>query len=298
MGIFSRFKNIFKKDIILDCDISSHLIYVYKLRKGQIRLNRKVIVPNNFDFVIAKKGKVFDILKSGEHELSLSTLPKSVKKFGLDKADSDGKLPKTFEANAYFVNLKLFEYSKWESYRKITLTDKCLGNYSIRLEGGFAFKVADSFRFVNSLLKIYDYLKNDEAESILESFLSEFVVDEIEKNNYKIEQVSNLDVLTDLVYEKLCERMVAFGIEIQGFLIEKMGMTKNLKNYLKKIDVKQNQQKIDTNIKKEYSINSCTNQNLALEQKQNKKIRCLLCGFENNAVNERCAICNEKLEGR
>lgn len=233
MGRFFKFKNIFKKDIVLNFDISSNLIFVYKLKNGQVRLNHKVIVPNNFDFVIAKKGKVFDILKSGEHELSLSTLPKCVKSFKLDKPGGDGKLPKTFETNVYFVNLKLFEYNKWECYRKISLNDKCLGNYSIWIEGGFAFSVANSFRFVNSLLKIYDYLKNKEAESILESFLSEFVVDEIEKNNYKIEQVSNLDVLTDLVYEKLCERMVAFGIEIQGFIIEKIKMSKKVRNFIK-----------------------------------------------------------------
>lgn len=238
MRLFSRFKNIFKKNIILNSDVSSNLIFVYKLKNGQIRLNSKVIVPSGFDFVIAKSGKVFDILKSGEHELSLSTLPKCVKKFKLDRAGSDGKLPKTFEANAYFVNLKLFEYNKWISYRKINLSDKCLGNYSIWLEGGFAFRVVDSFRFVNSLLKIYDYLKNKEAEIILENFLSEFVVDEIEKNNFKLEQIANLNDLTDLVYEKLCDRMYAFGIEIQGFIIEKIKLPKKAKTYLKDLNDK------------------------------------------------------------
>ena len=297
MGLISFFKNRLKKEISIDFDISSFLVYVYKLRKGRVKVASKIKVQDGFDFVLAKSGKVLDIFSSGEHEALLVKIPKSVKKFKLDKEDRYGKLPKYFRADAYFVNKNLINYFPWKSYRKIHVFDKAFGDITFSMSGIVAFKVADTEKFMSSLLGVYDYLKNKEAESIVEGFISDFLVSYCEKQNYSYSLLFNKNALTDVIYEKLCEKMKSYGIEIMGFLIEEISLPKHLVKKVEQLNEKSKaknqitvekisgEKKIDIPNEKDYSTSD-------------KKIRCLLCGHENEPFREDCEVCHEKLKRR
>lgn len=313
MGLIKTIKRWFKKDISIDFDISSFLVFVYKLKNQCIKLQTKITIPENFDFIIGKNGKVLDLLSSGENVLSLTNLPVSVKKFKLDKVDKYGKLPNKFEANAYFLNLKVFEYVKWNGYRKARVFDKDYGPIRFSLSGAYAFKISNSSVFMSNLLKIYDYLKNKEAEKILEGFISELVIYEIEKQNYGLEILKNKDALTDLLFEPVCQKMNTYGVEVLGFIIEKITIKhKNLNkrcsrnNNLEKkeVDVTVNRKKLDSTQKKEYhktvfeSLEENCQTCFAKTDCEDEKVRCLLCGYENNAKDENCVVCGEKLKRR
>ncbi len=241
MGLFSRIKKFFSKDIELDFDISSVLLFPYKLKKGHVYLGNKITVPENFVFVLSKSGKILDTIPFGKHELKAVILPKSVKYFRLGKIRKDGSLPTRFSPNAYFLNLTPFEHLKWKTYRKVECFDPRVGYFKVSADGKFAFKINEPESFLKELFKVYDYLKINEAEKLLCSFVSEMVISIIEKSDYDFDDLVEKVSLTDKVFNILVKKLEKIGVVLLGFSFENVNLPKNITeklNSLSKIEEK------------------------------------------------------------
>lgn len=329
MGLITYFKRKFAKDIVVNGDITHHLIFVYKLKKGRIWLASNIEVPENFAFAICSAGKIYDTFPAGYHSLTGINLPKCVKKFNLTRQLKDGSIPDSFVADAYFINMNLFEYVAWKAYRKPELYDEKYGYFNFMLSGGFAFKIINANKFLQTVLKVYDYLRQGEAQDILSGLVSEYIVGEIEKNSYDYALVSDKEALTDRLFENMHKKFMKMGVEILGLSVEKTKFSKKLKDKIQKeILQKQDYSQFGSNITKqqenaesqiEYAKNNKRKvkkltepekqvineekqqskfvdlDDISSYNKQEQSVRCKFCGAKNSSEAENCKLCGETL---
>ena len=68
MGLFKSFKNMFSNDINPDINKFVGIVYPYPIK--QIKINSKIIVPDNYYFCLGLNGKTLDGFSTGTYYLS------------------------------------------------------------------------------------------------------------------------------------------------------------------------------------------------------------------------------------
>lgn len=113
------FDKIFKKN--KSCyKISNKLennLVVMVTPKNKVKLNSKIVVPNNFCAVLLSKEKFLDVIPSGEYELNGFTINLACKANKLDKNRNLNK--KDIKADFYFVNLNICKIKNTFNIKKI-----------------------------------------------------------------------------------------------------------------------------------------------------------------------------------
>lgn len=228
MGLISFFKRKFSKDIKIEQDILGYLVFPYKAKNNKIGLNHKAIVPENAVLVFASKGKVLDILQTGETMLGAITLPKCSKKFGLYKLDKNGKVPKEFSAFAYFISTAEQKNFKFSTYKKLRYANEKDGRFWVDINFEIDFKVIRPEKFLQSLLVEFSYLKFQESEKILSDWLSEFATDQLLKTDYMRSNFQeNKAELLQILFLKVQKNMASYGLELQDLRFGEIKMSKN-----------------------------------------------------------------------
>lgn len=212
MGIFRRKT----KDIVLKQDISGYLVFPFPLKKDFVMLGRKALVPEGTVLAFATKGKVLDFLPEGQHTLTPAYLPLANKKFKLNKIDKYGQSPDGFYGYAYFVNLKEVKNFAFGTYKKLRYKNELDGKFWARLEFAVDLQIADEKLFLKSLLKTLAFLKPNEAENIVESWLSEVVTDTLQKYAFRRAEFEKPRVfeMTELLGAKMLPSLKNVGLEL------------------------------------------------------------------------------------
>lgn len=233
------FKKTNKFDICPKVEELKSLVTNYSGHGGVIKINGKLFVPENYDFLIGKKGKVTDKFSSGEHFFSFSNLPYSCRKFGIDKMEN-GKQKTTFPCNYYFVNKNLMA-GKFKTYRKVEMGTRAYGMFKVGVYGMYSYKVTNTHELMQSLLNEFDYIKTGEAESIIESWVDDLVVPVLEKNNFMIDDVvANSPIIAEKLKQAISKLFVSAGLEIVDVKIYKYKLPKQYQEQSDKIIAEQN----------------------------------------------------------
>ena len=190
-----------------------------------VKINAKLFVPTGYYFVIGKKGKVCDKFDEGEHYFSYANLPIMCRKFHIDKEVKSKKQDK-IPADFYFVD-KGLRAGKFETYRKVDLGTKAYGFFSAKVYGVYSYRVSDVKEYMQSLLNEFDYIKTGEAEDILEGWVNEIVVKELENQNFILRDViENNPIIADALKLKVSKLFATAGLELVEFKITKYKLPK------------------------------------------------------------------------
>jgi hypothetical protein len=248
MGIISFFKRRFSKQLLPASDIKKHLVFVSKSKKEKIWFDKKLVVPEGFMLYFALKGKVLDEFPPGQHETKHIYLNKTIRALGLNKTSKKAQIPKWFYADVYYVNLKQFPVRKWELYTKVELFDSQLGYFKAMIGGEYIFKVENPKLFLDFLLNIYDYLMPHEANDLLDGRISEFVFKLLMKRDFDYKKINNTDFLTDFLFEKLEVNLKKIGVELLGFSVNSVKVSKKVAKRAKELDFDNISLKIENEI--------------------------------------------------
>ena len=234
MGIFKR-KN--KKNIELKQDISGYLVFPYPLRHDVVFLNHNAVVPENTTLAFATRGKILDFLPSGTHTLTPALLPKANKKFKLSKLDKYGEVPDGFNGFAYFVNLATVQNFAFGTYKKIRYHNELDGRFWIKMHFVADLQVEDAELLLKSLVRQLAILRANEPEDIVAMWLSEFVTDQLQKNEYRKNQFAKPRVqeIAELLGAKLVLLLEDVGLRllaIRVLEVEFSGKKSSAKNPL------------------------------------------------------------------
>ena len=323
MGIFFK-----KNRYDISPDIKKINSVVTKLDERVIKINAKLNVPDDYFFVIGKKGKVLDLFEHGEYFFAYSNLPYICRRYGIDKI-IDGRQQDTIEADMYLVDSQLRGLD-FKTYRRVEMGTRAYGIFKAHVFGMYSYRVVNAKEFMQSLLNEFDYIKSCEAEDILTSWVEEVIVDELEKQNFIINDVIiNDPKITNALVARLQKLFKTIGLELVELKITKYKLPKKYQAESdaimgKEKDDNQNQQKTEEeqdkqndnaneenetsyvpfgNIKIETYDNSISTKqqkefvDLSLGVTNNgdeKTKRCLNCGTENNMEADHCVICGEK----
>lgn len=206
------------KNIETNLNISSkEIIFQQKFKKGRIYLGTKVKIPRNFSLIITSNKKSLDILYEDEIVINLKLLPNTTKKFSLYRIDKKGRGPKYFEAEAYFVNLNVFEKFGWETVEYLDLEDRKYGEYKASCFGDLIFRISNPIKFLDYILnEANDLILNpNQAEKILKNFINKKIVRIINKINPLAKDLYLKDKdLIKIIYEKLSNLLNEIGVDL------------------------------------------------------------------------------------
>lgn len=212
MGIFRRKT----KDIVLKQDILGYLVFPFPLKKDYVVLGRKALVPKGAVLAFATKGKVLDILPEGQHTLTPAYLPLANKKFKLNKIDKYGQSPDGFYGYAYYINMGAVQNFAFGTYKKLRYKNELDGKFWVRMEFAVNLQVSDEKLFIKSLLRTLAFLKPNEAENIVEGWLSEVVTDTLQKYAFRRAEFEKPRVyeMTELLGAKIQPLLKTVGLEL------------------------------------------------------------------------------------
>jgi membrane protease subunit (stomatin/prohibitin family) len=143
---------------------------------GEIKMGAQLIVRENQAAVFFRDGKALDVLGPGRHTLSTLNLPLITKVLSLPFG-----FKSPFQAEVYFVNLKVFTTLKWGTKEPVAFKDSELGLVRLRGFGNYTMRVVQPILFINTLVgtrgmfdtgAIGDYLR-DVVVSRLNDLLGE-----------------------------------------------------------------------------------------------------------------------------
>jgi len=308
MGLFKRKHN----DIIPKQNKLKTLVTNYSGRNGTLIMNSKLVVPENYTFVIGKKGKATDRFDAGEYFLNYTNLPYSCRKFGIDKYEGDKK--GKFICEHYFLEKGVFS-GKFKTYRKVQMGTKAYGLFKAGVCGVYTYKIANEIEFMQSLLNGFDYIKTGEAEKLIEAWVSEVVVDALEKNNFIIDDcIKNSPIIADTLKRAVAKLFKVAGLELLDLYINKYKLPKQYQEESDKIVKMQEDQrngvindiaaedKEETNAHAEQEDNQMTakQDDNSLNQQSNEPFEYVPFGnivieeHKNATINQTANINNEK----
>ena len=278
MGLFWN-KN--KYDIKLNKnDLNSA---VTKLGQNVIKINSLLDIPEGYAVIIGKKGKALDGFGFGENYFSYANLPLICRRYHFDKLIKGGKQTK-FNAEIYAVSLGLVG-GMFKTYRKVDMGTKAYGYFSAHVMGVYSYKIQKPREFMQSLLNEFDYIKTGEAEKIVASWVDELVVDELEKQNFIIDDVvANNPKITECLKNRIFKLFETAGLELIEFKITKYKLPKKYQQKSDSVmlgeclgeDETQNNECCE-----EQSEDTGTSINETIEQEKNAQEQ----PFENNSKN-------------
>lgn len=192
---------------------SKELVKFQDFKRNRIYFGTQIDVPRNFSFVISKDERVFDVVKES-FVVSAKFLPETTKFLKLYKVDKKGRMPKYFEAQAYFVNQNTIEKFNFES-SSIDLEDREFGVYSVKVNGEITFKISNPKSFVEFLLPKMGIISSIQTRKILENLVNERIARIIEKENPSARNLFNKnESVLKIVFEKLGKWLDEIGIEL------------------------------------------------------------------------------------
>lgn len=222
MGLFFK-KN--KGDINPKEGELQYLVTNYLGHNATLKINGKLNVPNGYEFVIGKRGKVLDKFTEGEHFFSYANLPYSCRKYGIDKIEN-GKQKDSFTCECYFVD-KGLRAGKFKTYRKVEMGTRAYGLFKASVYGMYTYKVVNTHEFMQSLLNEFDYIKTGEAEDIVAGWVDDLVVSVLERNNFMLtDVVANSPIIAEKLKIAIGKLFTVAGLEIVDVEIYKYKLPK------------------------------------------------------------------------
>ena len=112
-----------------------------------IKLGAQLVVQEAQEAVLFRDGKALDVFGPGRHTLSTQNIPLLGKVIG---APFGGESP--FRVSVVFINKRTFLDQKWGTREPVVFRDTELGMVRLRAFGNYAYRIADSQLFVNTVV--------------------------------------------------------------------------------------------------------------------------------------------------
>lgn len=214
---------------------SKEIVYYQEFKKNKIYFGTPVETPRNFSFVITKNGKIFDEL-SGNFVISAKNIPETTQTLKLYKLNN-GKMPKFFEAETYFVNRNIFENFGFET-AQVELEDKEFETFNVVCYGNISFKVTNPKKLLEYLIPLMGIVSSIETQKTIVKFVNEKITRIIEKENPTARKLYFKDeLLMKLIYNKLSKYLAEIGIELLKINLTETKFPSKIMSILSKLDV-------------------------------------------------------------
>lgn len=179
-----------------------------------IKIGAQLIVQPNQEAVFVRSGQALDKFGPGRYTLTTMNVPILTRLLTIPWEKSP------FQAQVYFIGKQTFIDQKWGTRQPITVRDKDFGIIRLRANGKFAFRVADSNKFLDLLVGTMGKYTTDDVTQYLKDLIVSRLTDLL-----ATAQVSMLDLpakFDELAGDSktgIAGDFAKYGLELTDFFI-------------------------------------------------------------------------------
>lgn len=169
---------LFRKNIIPNEDVlEKNLVTLFTHTRGKVKVNAILEVPQGFQAVVVRNGKVLDLVGAGRHRINGSIMPSAFKKLKIGKPSKKGNYRTRFKAQVYFVNLRTFAKFAYVSGNTFHTRSEQFGRVKGYTEGVCELRVEDAEELMKYLLRYLNKL----SPKLVNKQIGELVGNEVNK---------------------------------------------------------------------------------------------------------------------
>ena len=235
MGIFSWFKNLFKKSISAN-NISDNQLVALARDNAKIKFGTPLDVKQNFLSVLVYKNKIMDIFEEGKYRLDVPVMPLLSRYQKLTKPNKKGDLPNHFKTDIYFINKKIFQNLSFNNCL-IHIKNKAYKGFNVKAEGQYSFQITSPIDFLEALFTQYGVVNNGIAKTELNNWIKSLVAKKIEKNKPSVDDLYSLNAICfDGLLDYINKDISDCGVKLLEINVSKVNFPKRV---YKKISISQ-----------------------------------------------------------
>ncbi len=180
-----------------------------------IKLGAQLVVQEAQEAVLFRDGKALDVFGPGRHTLSTQNIPLLGKVIG---APFGGQSP--FRVSVVFVNKRTFLDQKWGTREPVVFRDSELGMVRLRAFGNYAYRIADSQLFVNTVVGSQGLFDTDRLKDFYRDVIVSRLNDLLGETLKTIFDLARYyDELGTAAKARLAEDFAKYGVDLTDFYI-------------------------------------------------------------------------------
>lgn len=196
------------------------IVHRFPRHDNEIKNGAQLIVRPGQAAVFVNEGQVADVFGPGRHVLETKNLPLLSTlqgwKYGFDSP---------FKAEVYFVVTTVFTGRKWGTKNPVMMRDAEFGPLRIRAFGNFAFRISEPSSFVGQIAGANGAFTVDGIEDQLRDQIVSGFSDSLGEARIPVlDLAARYDELGAQVRQKLASTFLAWGIGIEGFVVENISL--------------------------------------------------------------------------
>jgi membrane protease subunit (stomatin/prohibitin family) len=182
---------------------------------AEIKMGAQLVVHETQEAVLFRDGKALDVFGPGRHTLTTQNIPLLTKALALPFG---GTSP--FRVAVVYVNKRTFLDQKWGTREPVVFRDAELGMVRLRAFGNYAYRIADSQLFINTVVGSQGLFETDR----LKDFYRDVIVSRL--NDLLGETLKTIfdlpryyDELGTAAKARLGEDFAKYGVDLSDFYI-------------------------------------------------------------------------------
>ncbi len=182
---------------------------------AEIKMGAQLVVHEAQEAVLFRDGRALDVFGPGRHTLITQNIPLLTKAASLPFG---GKSP--FRVAVVFVNKRTFLDQKWGTREPVVFRDSELGMVRLRAFGNYAYRIADSQLFVNTVVGSQGVFDTDRLKDFYRDVIVSRLNDLLGETLKTIFDLPRIyDELGVAAKSRLAEDFAKYGVDLTDFYI-------------------------------------------------------------------------------
>lgn len=180
-----------------------------------IKLGAQLVVQESQEAVLFRDGRALDVFGPGRHTLATQNIPLLTKLIGMP---FDGTSP--FRVSVVFINKRTFIDQKWGTREPVAFRDSELGMVRLRAFGNYAYRIADSQLFINTVVGSQGLYDTDRLKDFYRDIIVSRLNDLLGETLKTIFDLAKYyDELGSAGKARLAEDFAKYGVDLTDFYI-------------------------------------------------------------------------------
>jgi len=182
---------------------------------AEIKMGAQLVVQEAQEAVFFRDGKAMDVFGPGRHTLVTQNIPLLTKTLSIPFGSTS-----PFRVAVVYVNKRTFVDQKWGTREPVVFRDSELGMVRLRAFGNYAYRIADSQLFVNTLVGSQGLYETDRLRDFYRDIIVSRLNDLLGETLKTIFDLArSYDELGTAAKARLAEDFAKYGVDLTDFYV-------------------------------------------------------------------------------